>query len=72
MRQSRMTSIPSRSATLGRLIGLILLSVALGMMLVTALEEWLSGRSFLWWLLLSVMFLVSVCANAVAVTKRVS
>jgi hypothetical protein len=67
-----MTSSPARSVTLGRLIGLILLSVALGMMLVTTLEEWLRGRSFIWWLLLAVLFVVAVGANAAAVTKRIS
>jgi hypothetical protein len=46
--------------------------VALGMMLITTLEEWLRGRSFIWWLLLSALFLVAVGANAAAVTKRIS
>jgi hypothetical protein len=67
-----MTSSPAHSLTLGRLIGVILLSVALGMMLTTTLEEWLRGRSFVWWLLLSLLFVVAVAANATAVTKRVS
>jgi hypothetical protein len=67
-----MTSSPAVSVTLGRLIGLILLSIALGMMLITTLEEWLRGRSFIWWLLLSVLFVVAVGANALAVTKRIS
>ncbi len=67
-----MTSSPAHSLTLGRLIGVILLSVALGMMLTTTLEEWLRGRSFVWWLLLSLLFVVAVAANAAAVTKRVS
>jgi hypothetical protein len=72
VRHLRMTPSPARSVTLGRLIGLILLSVALGMMLVTTLEEWLRGRSFIWWLLLAVLFVVAVGANAAAVTKRIS
>jgi hypothetical protein len=72
VRHLRMTPSPARSVTLGRLIGLILLSVALGMMLVTTLEEWLRGRSFIWWLLLAVLFVVAVGANALAVTKRIS
>ena len=72
MRHWRMTSSPAVSVTLGRLIGLILLSVALGMMLITTLEEWLHGRSFIWWLLLSALFVVAVGANAAAVTKRIS
>jgi hypothetical protein len=72
VRHLRMTPSPARSVTLGRLIGLILLSVALGMMLVTTLEEWLRGRSFIWWLLLSALFVVAVGANALAVTKRIS
>jgi hypothetical protein len=67
-----MTSSPAHSLTLGRLIGVILLSVALGMMLTTTLEEWLRGHSFVWWLLLSLLFVVAVAANAAAVTKRVS
>src|SRR5580704_3393938 len=72
VRHLRMTSSPAPSVTLGRLIGLILLSVALGMMLITTLEEWLRDRSFVWWLLLSALFLVAVGANAAAVTKRIN
>ena len=41
------------------------------MMLTTTLEEWLRGRSFIWWLLLSLLFIVAVGANAGAVTKRI-
>jgi hypothetical protein len=40
-------------------------------MLITTLEEWLHGRSFIWWLLLSLLFIVAVGANAWAVTKRI-
>jgi sterol desaturase/sphingolipid hydroxylase (fatty acid hydroxylase superfamily) len=72
VRNFSMTSSPAVSVTLGRLIGVILLSVALGMMLITTLEEWLRGRSFIWWLLLAVLFVVAVGANAAAVTKRIS
>jgi hypothetical protein len=67
-----MTPSHARSVTLGRFIALILLSVALGMMLVSTFEEWLRGHSFIWWLLLSALFVVAVCANAVAVMKRIS
>ena len=67
-----MNSSPAPALAIGRLIGIILLSVALGMMLITTLEEWLHGRSFIWWLLLSALFVVAVGANAAAVTKRIS
>ncbi|MGA3139414.1 MAG: hypothetical protein ABSD09_11090 [Xanthobacteraceae bacterium] len=66
-----MNSSPAPALAIGRLIGIILLSVALGMMLTTTLEEWLRGRSFIWWLLLSLLFIVAVGANAWAVTKRI-
>jgi hypothetical protein len=55
-----MNSSPAPALAIGRLIGIILLSVALGMMLITTLEEWLHGRSFIWWLLLSLLFIVAV------------
>jgi len=67
-----MNSSPAPALAIGRLIGIILLSVALGMMLITTLEEWLHGRSFIWWLLLSALFVVAVGANAAAVTKRIN
>jgi hypothetical protein len=48
---------------------LLLMSVALGMLLLTALENWLQGNSFLWWLLLVLLDVFAVAAVSMSVLK---
>jgi hypothetical protein len=67
-----MTPTPSRSATRWQFIGLILMSVALGGGLLTALEKWLRGESIVWYLVLPVLFVLAISMNAVALMKRIS
>jgi len=67
-----MTPTPSRSATRWQFIGLILMSVALGGGLLTALEKWLRGESIVWYLVLPVLFVLAISMNAVTLMKRIS
>ena len=51
--------------------GIILMSVALGGALLTAFDKWLRGDSFVWWLLLAVMFVFAISTNCMALLKRI-
>jgi hypothetical protein len=48
-------------------IGLILMCVGLGMVLTIALENWLQGNSYLWWLLLVLLLMLGVTAVGITV-----
>jgi hypothetical protein len=65
-----MTSAPSKLATRWQFFGLILMSVALGGALLTAFDSWLRGYSFVWWLLLAVIFVFAISTNSMALLKR--
>jgi len=53
-------------------VSLILMSVALGGMLLSALESWLRGNSFGWWLGLSALFAFSITVQTVRLLKRIT
>ena len=57
------------SAELQLLIGVIIMSVGLGTLLTTAFEKWLRGKSFVWWVLLVVMFVFSITTVSVALLQ---
>jgi hypothetical protein len=48
-------------------LGLILMCVSLGMVLTIALESWLRGNSYLWWLLVVLLLLLGVTALGITV-----
>jgi hypothetical protein len=48
-------------------LGLILMCVALGMVLTVALDSWLRGNSYLWWLLLVLLLMLAVTAVSITV-----
>jgi hypothetical protein len=48
-------------------IGLNLMCVGLGMVLTIALENWLRGNSYLWWLLLVLLLLLGVTTLGITV-----
>jgi hypothetical protein len=48
-------------------IGLIPMCVGLGMVLTIALENWLQGNAYLWWLLLVLLLLFGVAAVSITV-----
>jgi hypothetical protein len=64
-------TVPLRSATRWLFFAIILMSVALGGALLTSFDEWLRGGSFVWWLLLAVMFVFAISTNCVALLKRI-
>ena len=48
-------------------LGLILMCVALGTVLTVALDSWLRGNSYLWWLLLVLLLMLAVTAVSITV-----
>jgi hypothetical protein len=54
------------------LLGLVLMSVGLGTLLTTVLDNWLRGNSYLWWLLLMLLLLLVITSVGVTVMKRLS
>ena len=65
------TPTPSKAATRWQFIGVILMSVALGMFFATILDNWLRGESFIWWLLLAGVFIFAISTNTFAILKRI-
>jgi hypothetical protein len=55
-----------------QLVSTILMGVALGGTLLNALESWLRGNSFVWWLGLSVLFVFTISVNTLAIFKRIT
>jgi hypothetical protein len=53
-------------------LALILMCVSFGMLLATALESWLRGQPFLWWLLLVLLFALAISSASVTLLKRFS
>jgi hypothetical protein len=53
-------------------VSIILMSVSLGGMLVSALESWLRGNSFVWWLGLSALFAFSITVNTIRLLKQIN
>jgi hypothetical protein len=68
----RMFAEPPKSAARGQFVGVILMSVGLGTLIITAFDKWLRGESFVWWLLLSVLFVISIITVSMTVLKRIS
>jgi hypothetical protein len=54
------------------LLGLVLMSIGLGTLLTTVLDNWLRGDSYLWWLLLMLLLLFAITSVGVTVMKRLS
>ena len=52
------------------LLGLVLMSVGLGTLLVTVLDNWLRGYSTLWWLLLTLLILLAIVSVGVTLMTR--
>jgi hypothetical protein len=64
-----MTSV--QSAARFQFFGLILMSVALGMVLLTVFDKWLRGDSFAWWLLLAALNVFAISTNCMVLLKRI-
>jgi hypothetical protein len=62
----------SRTLMRWQFVSIILMSVSLGGMLVSALESWLRGNSFVWWLGLSALFAFSITVNTIRLLKQIS
>ena len=67
-----MPETPSRKLMGLQLVSTILMGVALGGMLLSALESWLRGNSFVWWLGLSALFVFTISVNTLAILKRIA
>jgi hypothetical protein len=67
-----MPDVPSRKLMCSQLVSTILMGVALGGMLVSALESWLRGNSFVWWLGLSALFVLTISVNTARLMKRIT
>jgi hypothetical protein len=63
---------PSGTLMRWQLVSTILMGVALGGMLLSGLENWLRGNSFVWWLGLSALFAFTISVNTVRLLKRIS
>jgi hypothetical protein len=62
----------SRTLMRWQFVSIILMSVSLGGMLVSALESWLRGNSFVWWLGLSALFAFPITVNTIRLLKQIS
>jgi hypothetical protein len=62
----------SRTLMRWQFVSIILMSVSLGGMLVSALESWLRGNSFVWWLGLSALFAFSITVNTIRLLKQIN
>ena len=60
------------NTTRWQLIGIILMSIGLGALFMTILDRVLRGESFVWWLVLAVLFIFAITTNAMALFKRIS
>jgi hypothetical protein len=67
-----MPEAPSGKLMRWQFVSTILMSVALGGMLLSALEAWLRGNSFVWWLGLSALFALTISVNTIRLLKRIS
>jgi hypothetical protein len=54
------------------LVGLILMSVGLGMVVAVSLLSWLRGDSFVWWCALLLLTAFGVLTVSVTVAKRIA
>ena len=54
------------------LLGLILMSVGLGMVIAVSMLSWLRGDLFVWWLALLVLIAFGVLTLGVTVAKRIA
>jgi hypothetical protein len=66
-----MTPSQSEPPLRWQLIAIILMSVGLGTLLMTVLDKVLREESFIWYLLLTVLFVFAISANAIALLKRI-
>jgi hypothetical protein len=67
-----MVETPSRTVQRWQFVSIILMSVALGGMLLSAFESWLRGNSVIWWLGLSALFVFSITVNTIRLLKQVT
>jgi hypothetical protein len=67
-----MTAAPSSTAKRWQLFGIIILSVALGVLFLTAFEKWLRGDSFVVWAILVVVFAFVITLNSRMLLKQMS
>jgi hypothetical protein len=61
-----------KSGARGQFIGVIAMSVGLGWLLAAAFVMWLRGESFVWWVLLAVLFVLVITKLSMAVYKRIA
>lgn len=64
-----MTISPKAPARL-QFVGIIFMSIGLGVLLMTALDKWFRGDSMVWWLVLVALFAFVISVNSVTVMKR--
>jgi hypothetical protein len=67
-----MVETPSRTILRWQFVSIILMAVSLGGMLLSALENWLRGNSFVWWLGLSALFTFSITVQTVRLLKQIT
>jgi hypothetical protein len=67
-----MTPTPTKSVMRWQFFGVMLMCVALGVLILTAFDNWLRGNSIVWWLLLVVIFVFAISANSMAILKRIT
>jgi hypothetical protein len=67
-----MVEAPSRTILRWQFVSIILMSVSLGGMLLSAFENWLRGNSFVWWLGLSTVLVVSITGQTVRLLKQIA
>jgi hypothetical protein len=60
----------SRTLFRWQFVSVILMSVSLGGLLLSAFENWLRGNSFIWWLGLSALFVFSISVNTIRLLKQ--
>jgi tellurite resistance protein TehA-like permease len=53
-------------------LGLILMSVALGMLVTNAFDNWLRGYTVIWWLALILVNIFAIGAASITVAKRIN
>ena len=51
---------------------LILMSIGLGMLIITALDNWLRGYTVIWWLALITVIIFAIGTASIAVVKRIN
>jgi hypothetical protein len=67
-----MASTPTARMVRAQFLGLILMSVALGMLVTNAFDNWLRGYTVIWWLALILVNIFAIGAASITVAKRIN